>query len=214
MEIIYCASGNRRFARIAIECGFLYGSQLPSKSGMPFDLHFADQDWKNPNRDVYVSEIAKYRPAVATVLDLEGEDQLGEVLGWAEDIAPYAPTVVVIPKVSGVIDRIPEIISGSRVRLGYSVPTKYGSTDVHTREFGDRPVHLLGGSPPKHRKLYHLLNVVSVDGNVATLAARFGQSWNGEKWFYNENEKGKDFMYGCFRASCEGIMRMWKEIGL
>ena len=49
------------------------------------------------------------------------------------------------PYAFGGIARVPEQIGGKAVRLGYSVPTKFGGTEVPLWEFGQRPVHLLGG---------------------------------------------------------------------
>jgi hypothetical protein len=44
MEIIFCAGGNRRFAEIAKNAGFLLGAQLPDT--IYFPIQFADQNWK------------------------------------------------------------------------------------------------------------------------------------------------------------------------
>ena len=46
--LIYCGGGNRRFADIAIDSGFRFGSCLPETVYHP--LYMADQDWKKPNR--------------------------------------------------------------------------------------------------------------------------------------------------------------------
>ena len=48
-EIIYCADGNERFARIAIDAGFTFGAQLPNTVYYPPE--FTDQNWKAPNLD-------------------------------------------------------------------------------------------------------------------------------------------------------------------
>ena len=77
MELIYCAAGNRRFAEIATSHGFRYGAQLPGTVYTDVaPLYFADQDWKEPNRDKYMSALAQHRPHMATVLDWEREEQL------------------------------------------------------------------------------------------------------------------------------------------
>ena len=56
MELIYCGGGNAKFAQIAIDAGFLYGAQLPSTVYHP--LHFADQNWKRPDREKYMKAVA------------------------------------------------------------------------------------------------------------------------------------------------------------
>lgn len=219
-ELIYCASGNARFAQIAIDAGFIYGAQLPGTVYHPVD--FADQAWKRPNRDGYMAALMQHKPRMATVLDLERQEQLLEVLGWAEDAARFVEVVIIIPKVFGIVPEIPTAIGGKSVRLAYSVPTKYGGSELPLWEFGRRLVHLLGGSPQAQMKLARYLNVASVDGNMANKVAlqhnRFwvpgtaryasnrywprldeadNQAWNG------------DAPYEAFRRSCENVMRAW-----
>lgn len=106
MEIIYCDTADRRSATLAVETGFLYGAQLPARN-VYYAPHFADQNWKKPDREKYVAAVAQYRPQIATVLDWEQEEQLPDVLEWAEAIAPYVQRICLIPKVNGGIARLP-----------------------------------------------------------------------------------------------------------
>lgn len=210
MEIIYCAGGNRRFADIAIAAGFLYGSQLPETVYHP--LHFADQNWKKPDRGRYMDALAQHKPHMATVLDLERHDQLDEVLSWAEEAAQYVQTVVIIPKAFEIIAELPRRIGGADVRLGYSVPTSYGGTSVPVWEFVGWPVHLLGGNPQKQMALTHYLNVHSVDGNAAQRAAvGWCMTWQGGVWI-KEKFRGDDAMYVAFERSCRNIMAAWRQV--
>lgn len=186
VELIYCAEGNKRFAEIAIRHGFTYGAQLPSTVYYP--VHFSDQDWKKPNRERYMNAVKEHAPRFATVLDLEREDQFNEVMSWANEASQYvSEAVLIIPKVSGIIDRIPEKINGVDIRLAYSVATggqsQYSEgTSVSLAEFGNRPTHLLGGSPKRQVELSkQIKNVVSADGNyVQMLATRYNQFFFGE----------------------------------
>lgn len=213
-ELIYCASGNRRFATIAIEAGFKYGAQLPPR-GLPFPPYFADQNWKAPDRARYMTELEKHRPFVASVLDWERADQLSEVLGWAEDAARFVEVVMIIPKVIGGVDQLPRVIGGKPVRLGYSVPSKFSGTTVPLYEFIGWPVHLLGGSPKKQIYLSAFFNVVSADGNYAQkMAVRYNEFWDSGRWHELSDHGGKvenDAPYEAFRRSCENIMAMWKQ---
>ena len=223
--LIYCAAGNKDLAQIAIDAGFLYGAQLPST--MYFPIYFADQDWKNPNMDVYITEIEKHRPEMATVLDLESPEQLDEVFSWAESIAPYVETVLIIPKYSGAISSIPKSIGGKPVRLAYSVPTRYGGTSVPVWEFFGWPIHLLGGSPHKQMHLTQYLDVRSVDGNMhQKLAtshcmfwcpgnARYAQNrWWPKLQEANDGEKWPDdnAHHEAFRRSCINIIAEWNRL--
>ena len=219
--LIYCASGNARFAKIAVDAGWLYGCQFPGAAHPEVaPIWFADQDWKKPDRTKYMAALKKYRPARATVLDLERDNQIDEVLDWAQEAAQWVQSVVIIPKVCGIIDRIPEQVSGVDVVLGYSVPTRYGGTFVPVWEFGNRPVHLLGGSPQAQMKLCHYLNVVSADGSMAsrmaTTRCQFWTNGNGtvgnDRYWPNLTGWGKDAPDEAFRRSCVNIMAAWRKI--
>lgn len=228
IETIYCADGNSRFAQIAVEAGFLYGAQLPNTVYYP--PYFADQNWKAPDFALYMLALAQHRPHMASVIDWEKEEQLPEVLKWAEWAAVYVDVVMVIPKVIGQVGRIPGVIGGKPVRLGYSVPTSFGGTQVPTWEFGSRPVHLLGGSPRAQFNLSHYLNVVSVDGNMHQLMATkycayftlervpgaknhpwptLKEAGGGIPW--GDGTPEADAPYEAFRRSCQNIKRMWER---
>lgn len=224
IPIIYCANGNPRFAETAIEAGLRYGAQLPGSTYYP--LYFTDQDWKAPDRELYTTAVRKHHPHMATVLDWERDEQLAEVLGWAEEVAPYVEQVVIIPKVQGGVARLPHRIGGKEVVLGYSVPTKYGGTSLPLWEFGGWPVHLLGGSPQRQLHIAHYVRVNSADGNYAQrMAVRSGQFWmagtakfakdrywpriqeaDDRKW----EEEG--LPYEAFRRSCINMLAAWRDL--
>ena len=208
-EIIYCANGNRRFAQIAIEAGMTYGAQLPGT--VYFPPEFADQNWKKPNRAAYMAALARHQPRMATVIDWERADQLPDVLSWAEEAAQYVETVILIPKVLGGIPRLPRRINGASVRLGYSVPTAYGGTELPPWEFAGWPVHLLGGSPHRQIAMAHYLSVVSADGNyINRKATQFCEWWNGRRWI-PLRPKQADAPYEAFRRSCVNVMAAWRN---
>lgn len=227
IELIYCANGNARFAQIAIDAGFIYGAQLPGT--VYFRPEFVDQDWKRPNRERYMAALAEHRPRMASVLDWERDEQLPEVLSWAEDAAQFVDVVMIIPKVHGGIAKLPRRIAGANVRLGYSVPTKHGGTEVMAFEFIGWPVHLLGGSPGAQMRIAATgLDVHSADGNMMQkLASKrclfwrpgkrpFANGWvsiqqaDGQKW--GNGEAVADAIYEAFRRSCHNIMVAWQAI--
>lgn len=211
IELVYCADGNPEFARIAVESSWRYGARLPSTVYQP--VWFADQDWKNPNLERYAKAIQEHRPEVCTVLDWEYDEQLPEVLMWAETIAPFVSGLVIIPKVPGRVDDVPNSIGSKPVILGYSVPTSYGGTTCGTWEFGRRPVHLLGGSPQAQMDFARYMNVVSADGNMAGQQSRKGRFWSRTKTtkghWVQLSETGDKRETGvpaeCFRRSLETI---------
>lgn len=227
--LIYCGGGNRRFADIAIAAGFRFGSCLPETVYHP--LYFADQDWKRPNRAAYMAALAQHRPAVATVLDWESEEQLPTVLEWAEEAATFTQSIIIIPKVLWAVNMIPPTLCGKPIVLGFSVPTKYGGTPCQPWEFAGRRVHLLGGSPHRQMAYWRTFQgfgaeVVSADGNMAQKMSQRNKVWtwdtaksisehrywpalaelNGEKW-------GEGAPYEAWRRSCQNIAAAWRDLG-
>jgi len=227
--LIYCSGGGPRFAQIAIDAGYRYGARLPDTIYHP--LYFADQDWKRPRRDKYMQGLAQHHPHMATVLDWETEDQLADVLDWAEEAAQYVDQVVIVPKVPGGIPRLPHHIGAAQVVLGYSVPTRYGGTPLMLWAFAGWPVHLLGGSPQEQMKCWRYLatcsHVQSVDGNTHQyMANRACMFWvNGTATYARckywptlkeanggERLEGPDLNYEAFRRSCANIRQAWEEL--
>jgi len=205
--LIYCASGNKRYAEIAIHAGFQYGAQLPHTIYYP--PYFVDQDWRNPNRERYMAALVQYKPYMASVLDWERPEQLPEVLSWAEEAAQYVEIVMIIPKVQGGVKLLPYVIGGKPIRLGYSVPTGYGGTELVLSEFTGWPIHLLGGSPKRQFEIAQYLTVTSVDGNSSTKAAEYGNYWDGKQW--RDVGDCDDMPYVAFEKSCLGIVKMWNK---
>lgn len=214
--LIYSGGGNRRFYDIAINAGFKYGARLPDTIYGP--LYFADQNWKKPNRSVYIEAIKKHKPAMATVLDWEIEEQFQVVLNWAEEIAPYVTDILIVPKVKGGIKKISHRIGNKRVVLAYSIPTLYGSTLVPIEEFAGWPIHILGGSPNAQIAIWHRISkisdVISIDGNYYRMkATRFCEHWepNG-KWIPDGRKTPDGAHYEAFRKSCKNINKFWSEL--
>lgn len=222
-ELIYCADGNPTFARAAVEAGWLYGAKLPAT--VYETVHFADQDWKNPNRDAYMTALERHRPRMATVLDWEHPEQLGEVLSWAEQAAQYVERVLLVAKVPGELDRLPRSIGGKPVVLAYSVPTSYGGSPLGLWEMAGWPVHLLGGSPHAQMRLWQYLRgpceVVSADGNMMHQQAHRCRFWSRKKGpnghWVQLSDTGDDRTEGAnleaFKKSLAEVRSAWANLG-
>jgi hypothetical protein len=227
-KLIYCAGGNKKFAEIAIKSGYLYGSRLP-KEKLYFPIYFADQNWKKPDRVGYMEALKKNRPHMATVLDIEKINQVKEVLSWAEEASQFCEEIVIIPKVKGIIKKIPHRINKKDIVLGFSVPTRYGKTSVSKEDFKGRRIHFLGGSPHAQIKLWQEMkmysDITSSDGNyVQKMAVLYNHYWtNGDafyarnRWFPRLDEADgkkwkKNAPYEAFRRSCENIKDAWQQL--
>jgi hypothetical protein len=220
MKLIFCACNNKYYAEIAISEGYYYGAQLPCNVAYK-QVYFADQNWKNPNKTLYITEIKKYKPEMATVIDLEFSYQKDEVISWAEEISPYVSIIIIIPKIHNIICELPREINGKEIRLGYSVPTSHGGTEVQISEFTGWSVHLLGGSPGKQMELASYMNVQSADGNMMMKMANRGLYWMpgksrfANKWVSLKEMDGQRFIgngnHEAFRRSCKNIMSAWRS---
>lgn len=217
-KLIYCADGNSKFAQVAVDEGWLYGARLPATTYQ--SVYFADQNWKDPNRKTYMRALRIYKPKMATVLDWERESQLPEVLSWAEEASQYVEKVVIIPKVPGQVYKLPKIINGKEIIIGYSVPTSYGKTEVKLEELEGRRVHLLGGSPQKQLEIWcyllHRAKVISIDGNMAHKQAHRCRWWScvkGRVGHWRQLNEVDDRKVGAnleaFRLSLREIRKAW-----
>lgn len=216
-ELIFVADGNMRFADLALDSGWLYGARLPAT--VYRRPYMVDQDWRDPDRNSYMAALKEYRPWMATVLDWEHDEQLPEVLEWANEAAQYVQVVIIIPKVHGGIAKLPRSVHGKPVRLGYSVPTSLAGTYVPIVEFQGWPVHLLGGSPSEAMRLARLMNVRSMDTNYHHKLAMTGnyffpagaQGAKNRTWPTLGEVGGWDIdvPYEAFRRSCLAIKRAW-----
>ena len=217
--LIYCGSGNKRFDEIAM-LYFKLGARCGTTVYYP--IYFADQNWKKPDKQKYIAFIHKHKPVMSTVVDWISKPDLSIVLEWAEEISSIVDKIIVIPKIVSGVDAIPDTINGKEVILGYSVPTKYGKTITPLWEFGNRKVHLLGGSPQKQYEMSKYLNVVSLDGNMSLkMATQYCAFWNTDKYksktghWQQLHEIGikdqKDAIYQAFEMSCKNIYNFWQD---
>lgn len=156
----------------------------------------------------HLEAVRSVRPIVTIAQDLENRGNLRRILDQAQQLSLWASKVVIVPKdpriAADLVDVVPE-----QFLLGYSVPTRYGSTCVPVAAFGTRPVHLLGGRPDVQFKLSVHLNVFSLDGNRFTLDAAFGDYFNGHHFVPHP----RGGYYECIRSSLKAINELWSGNG-
>ena len=208
-RLYFCAGRNRRYAQIALDCGFAYGCRSDYRPVFP--VAFADLDWKRPDEDRHLGFVREHRPALAVAPDVLTADALLPTLRYAERLAAHAGRVVVVPKVAGLVAGLPR---EPWLVVGYSVPTSYGSAGaVMPMELLGWPIHLLGGTPEAQLHLARYLPIASADGNSHMKAARFGSYWEAGRWkskrWATAVEDGPDLPYRAFARSCANIAAAW-----
>lgn len=214
--LIFSGGGSRKHYEIATKYGFQYGAQLPDT--IYGKLYFADHEWKNPRKDIYIKALCQHKPNMATVLDwVEGVD-LSTILLWAEEISQYVNKILIVPKIPQTIKHLPKSINSKEVILAYSIPSSYGKTKVSIYEFKGWPIHLLGGSPRKQFKMWKIFSefseVSSIDGNYFMLKAnKFCQHWELDgRWVSDNFQNSKDAHFTSFEKSCKNLKIFWENV--
>lgn len=169
-----------------------------------------DWNFTEPNWGRHMTYIKRHRPKYATAPDVYTQADLARTKDHVAEIAEYAENVIVVPKVTGIID---EVMTWPKAMLGYSVPTKYGATDVPIWEFERHPVHLLGGGPKAQLDLARMMNVVSMDCKAHFRAAAFGRYYDDRMrsiLVTDDHKKEDTGMRIAFRLSCRYIIEAWR----
>jgi len=210
--LIYCASGNQRFAEIAVANGFEYG-------GLSDDTNyltpmFLDLNYKRPDFPRHLAAAKRYRPRFVVAGDIDKTEEMEGVLIQADALRRYSEEVIVVPKQTGMIDQIPDWCI-----IGYSVPTRFGASQAAQFELIGRRLHLLGGNPQRQMQMWRYFgsSIISVDGNSHHQAAvRWGTFWEKGKWVSKEaaaaRVSGPDSHYRAFEISCRNISSAWASL--
>jgi hypothetical protein len=166
---------------------------------------FLDIDWKRYSFDAHLKAAMQTKPLITVARDIVDVFKIDQTLREAEQLEKYANYVIVVPKDKRLAKTMRRLIP-DRYILGYSVPTKYGGTEI-APTFFDRPVHLLGGRPDSQRRLAEQMPVVSVDCNRFTLDAGFGDYFDGQR-FKPHPVGGYEV---CLADSIRNIESLWHD---
>ena len=215
MDLIFCYGSNTEAGKAAEQANWLYGARYPSTI-YETPIEFVDIDFKRAEDpeylERYIGFVQKIEPKYAVLPDAFKIDDLDTCYTIAERLTDAVDTFIIVPKFSGCIERLPEKIGRSVVRIGYSVPTRYGGTDVPIWEFDNREVHLLGGSLKKQVALLDYLNVRSLDGNYCAKMANYGRYYDvAGRQIQMDKEDPVDY-FGKIRLSLENIRQYFLKI--
>jgi hypothetical protein len=212
MNILKFVAHSKKAIEIAIESGWYPGARytnLRDIRGVNFKgIGFIDIDWKNYDFERHIDAVSLMLPKMTVARDVESIFDLDSILKEAERLKQYSEIVVIVPKDIRLAGRFDELIPCEYI-LGYSVPTKYGSTLIPP-EYFSRPIHLLGGRPEIQRKLADKMYVVSIDCNRFTYDAKYGDYFDGEI-FRPHPLGGYDI---CLRESIKNINMLWDNYNI
>ncbi|WP_417364268.1 DUF6610 family protein [Galbibacter sp.] len=201
------ATHSKRVQKIAIEYGWQPSARYTNlRDVQDFDkVNFIDIDFKNYDFDKHLDAVKATKPHLTVAQDVFHLDELDRTLEQAEQLNKHADKVIIVPKALGFEGILESAIPRNYI-LGFSVPTKYGGTELNPKEF-KRPVHLLGGRPDTQRELGNLMNIYSFDCNRFTLDAKFGDYFVGTK-FVPHPIGGYD---NCIKDSIKMINLLWEN---
>lgn len=199
--LFYCADGGRNeYGKIAIQEGWRNGFQS-AETDPKIHAQMIDNRWKDYDHRRHLEMVQKHKPLIATAQDIENIEDLPRILKQARELSQYCGRVLLIPKVKCWLP--------SNCWLAFSIPTSHGGTHIETDWFGDRFIHLLGGSPKNQSHYSKLMNVISLDGNYATNLAKHGNvTWQGGE-VKIQSITGEKGCYPAFRESLKRQKNFW-----
>lgn len=209
MEILKFIAHSKKAIGMAMRDGWHPAARYTNMRDVKtFDFQrigFVDIDWKNYCFERHLDTVVEHQPRITIARDVECIFQLDSILREAEALRKHSQQVAIVPKDANLNGRLQELIPSEFI-LAYSVPTRYGGTEVSIDSF-DRPVHLLGGRPDVQRRLADRLKVYSLDCNRFTYDARFGDYFDGET-FRPHPQGGYD---NCLMDSLKNINALWQD---
>jgi hypothetical protein len=193
--------------KIAVRHGWLPGARYTNLRDVRgfTTIGLIDIEWRHYDFRKHLEAVRTTRPLLTIARDVEDIGDLTEILDQAHELSLWCKHVVIVPKDRRFHKFLTHLVP-SKFILGYSVPTRYGTTHVPIEAFGKRSVHLLGGRPDVQYALAQQLNVFSLDGNRFTLDASYGDYFNGHH-FVRHPSGG---YFRCIRASLEAINTLWQ----
>jgi hypothetical protein len=204
MKII-CAS--EKITKIALKYGWLPGANYNNLRNIKnYEIvGMIDIEWSNYNFKKHLEVVRKIKPIFTVAKDIMNINELDKIIDQAYELNDWCENVIIVPKDLALKDNLEKLIPKDFI-FGYSIPTKYGSTNIPIESF-KRTVHLLGGRPEIQRKLADKLNVASIDLNRIVHDAYYGDYFDGE--IFRPHPNGG--FYQCITDSIKNINNLWKD---
>lgn len=150
----------------------------------------------------HLAVVEREEPRYAVAPDVTDGLSLEDAIGYADKLARFAETVIVVPKAVRPCD-VPD-----RFRVGLPAQERFGGTPWPLWEYTRVPsVHVLGGSPTKQLDIAdYVANIESVDTASPIKAAQFGSVWSVDGW----QDAGINY-YDRITRSMNGLLKTWND---
>ena len=168
-------------------------------------IGFLDIEWRRYDFARHLAAVQKAKPILTVARDILDLRSLDSIIDEVKQLQNYAEFIIMVPKDRKFCRRAARYLPDG-VILGYSVPTRYGGTEVPVAEFV-RPTHILGGSPSLQRKLGNELDVVSIDCNRFMVDALYGKFFDGQRSVRHPHQG--QFFDKCVAASLQALNGIW-----
>ncbi len=201
-------SHSKKITQIASNHGWYAGAKYTNYRDIRNieKVALVDIDWINYDFHKHLEMVKITNPFFTVARDIFKTKDLSTIVKQANELKKYVEYIIFVPKKKGIISIIASNFNNNFI-LGFSVPSKYGMTNVSVDEFRNYPVHLLGGRPDLQRKLANELNVVSIDGNRLTLDAKYGDYFDLETFRPHPLGGYKR----CIQESIKNINLLWSD---
>lgn len=205
-KVLMHVAHSKKVSSIALEYGWFPGARYTNMRDVRDfeEIGLVDINWKQYDFEKHLNAVSMLKPLFTVARDIEDIHELDDILYQADKLLQHSTFVIIVPKDTRLIDI--DTIIPPQYLLGYSVPTRYGGTEIPKESF-KRPVHLLGGRPDVQRNLANFMPVVSFDCNRFTLDASFGDYFDGSK-FRPHPTGGYE---NCIRDSIKNITSIWDD---
>lgn len=211
-KVFINGGGSSPYDAIALENGWKLGANSGQRTTPKHSLFMVDNNWEDYSYNQHLKFVAKYKPHLATVRDIEGHTDQEQLYEQARELSRFCDRVVIIPKcrTHNLFFFFPNAI------LGLPLGRAENEWSWFYAKKTPLLVHLLGGSPKDWMRAIDQLGdkVYSLDGNYLSAIARYGKVYHNfetRKPHHWEVPDGKNYNYRCFAHSIQWVNCAFSE---
>ncbi len=204
IKIFVNGGGGSPYDRIAEFYGWQIGMNSGGRSRQRQKLFMIDNHFQNYNHQIHLTAIQNNKPHLATLKDIEMNDNQEEIYHLALELNKYCDRLIIIPKCEINFLKILDI---PNILIGLPLGKFQNPYSWHYALKYPYKIHLLGSSPLNWLRAIERIGsekIYSGDSNYLSNIARFGKIYKdlkSRKPFPYEVNNGRNFNYRCFDFS-------------